>query len=161
MTGLVNLKNGKLTINPFAGQSDTFFCLLSFRAKTRRMSLISSKLEVMGVVWKNIFFFILHLINQYFYMIDRVCQRSKSCWPFKRIVYTCTLHKLYFLYFSLNISGKSILSFNDRSHSLSVTVDHFNMKVQVLPALQDNYMFLVCAIFYINIRYPSLNNRET
>lgn len=45
---------------------------------------------------------------------------------------------------SFNILAKSI-SFNGfgRSHSLSATVQHPNMKVQILPALQDNYMYLV------------------
>ncbi|KAL0101044.1 hypothetical protein PUN28_018716 [Cardiocondyla obscurior] len=35
------------------------------------------------------------------------------------------------------------IGFSGRSHSLSATVDHFNMKVQILPALQDNYMYLI------------------
>ncbi|XP_071640463.1 hydroxyacylglutathione hydrolase, mitochondrial-like isoform X5 [Temnothorax longispinosus] len=39
-------------------------------------------------------------------------------------------------------TAKSV-SFNGRSHSLSATVDHSNMKVQILPALQDNYMYLI------------------
>lgn len=44
-----------------------------------------------------------------------------------------------------NISVKSVSSngFNG-FHSLSTTIDRCNMKVHVLPALQDNYMYLVC-----------------
>ncbi|XP_032677463.1 hydroxyacylglutathione hydrolase, mitochondrial-like isoform X3 [Odontomachus brunneus] len=30
-----------------------------------------------------------------------------------------------------------------RFHSLSTTIDHSNMKVHILPALQDNYMYLI------------------
>lgn len=43
---------------------------------------------------------------------------------------------------SMYFRAKSV-SFNGRSHSQNVTVDHFNMKVQILPALQDNYMYLI------------------
>ncbi|XP_070159670.1 transmembrane protein 104 homolog isoform X5 [Polyergus mexicanus] len=43
-----------------------------------------------------------------------------------------------------NLAAKSISSNGFRgSHSLSATVDHSNMKVQILPALQDNYMYLI------------------
>nr|XP_012214754.1 PREDICTED: hydroxyacylglutathione hydrolase, mitochondrial-like isoform X3 [Linepithema humile] len=43
-----------------------------------------------------------------------------------------------------NIAAKSITSNGfSRSHSLSATVEHPNMKVQILPALQDNYMYLI------------------
>ncbi|GAB1863644.1 hydroxyacylglutathione hydrolase [Camponotus japonicus] len=45
---------------------------------------------------------------------------------------------------SLYFRAKSISSNGFRgSHSLSTTVDHSNMKVQILPALQDNYMYLI------------------
>lgn len=46
-----------------------------------------------------------------------------------------------------DISVKSISSNGfGRFHSLGTTVDHPNMKVQILPALQDNYMYLVCTV---------------
>ncbi|KAG5309271.1 GLO2 protein, partial [Acromyrmex insinuator] len=47
-------------------------------------------------------------------------------------------NKLIFLYFR----AKSA-SLHGRSHSLSATVAHSNMKIQILPALQDNYMYLI------------------
>ncbi|XP_036138418.1 hydroxyacylglutathione hydrolase, mitochondrial isoform X2 [Monomorium pharaonis] len=43
---------------------------------------------------------------------------------------------------SMYFRAKSI-SFNSRLHSLSTTVNYSIMKVQILPALQDNYMYLV------------------
>ncbi|KAL6423161.1 hypothetical protein ACFW04_010086 [Cataglyphis niger] len=43
-----------------------------------------------------------------------------------------------------DLAAKSISSNGFRgSHSLSTTVEHCNMKVQILPALQDNYMYLI------------------
>ncbi|KAG5316901.1 GLO2 protein, partial [Acromyrmex heyeri] len=56
-------------------------------------------------------------------------------------------NKLTFLYFR----AKSA-SLHGRSHSLSTTVAHSNMKVQILPALQDNYMYLVRA-FLVHILF--------
>ncbi|XP_029669485.1 hydroxyacylglutathione hydrolase, mitochondrial-like isoform X3 [Formica exsecta] len=45
---------------------------------------------------------------------------------------------------SIYFRAKSISSNGFRgSHSLSATVDHSNMKIQILPALQDNYMYLI------------------
>ncbi|XP_018052505.1 PREDICTED: hydroxyacylglutathione hydrolase, mitochondrial isoform X2 [Atta colombica] len=55
-----------------------------------------------------------------------------------RVCPTWLENKLMFLYFR----AKSA-SVNGRSHSLNATVDHSNMKVQILPALQDNYMYLI------------------
>ncbi|XP_024872981.1 hydroxyacylglutathione hydrolase, mitochondrial isoform X4 [Temnothorax curvispinosus] len=55
-----------------------------------------------------------------------------------RVCPTWLENKLTSMYFR----AKSV-SFNGRSHSLSATVDHSNMKVQILPALQDNYMYLI------------------
>ncbi|XP_072743137.1 hydroxyacylglutathione hydrolase, mitochondrial isoform X3 [Anoplolepis gracilipes] len=45
---------------------------------------------------------------------------------------------------SIYFRAKSISSNGFRgSHSLNTTVDHSNMKIQILPALQDNYMYLI------------------
>ncbi|XP_011173222.1 hydroxyacylglutathione hydrolase, mitochondrial isoform X2 [Solenopsis invicta] len=55
-----------------------------------------------------------------------------------RVCPTWLENKLTSMYFR----AKSV-SFNGRSHSSSATVDHSNMKVLILPALQDNYMYLI------------------
>lgn len=53
------------------------------------------------------------------------------------------------IFVNILFSAKSISSNGFRGlHSLSTTVEHCNMKVQILPALQDNYMYLVSIVLF-------------
>ena len=54
------------------------------------------------------------------------------------------IHAYYFNFQARSIGANG---FNG-IHSLSQIIEQRDMKIQILPALQDNYMYLVCRVFF-------------